>query len=80
MNLPMDLAALCDIYRWKGHQWKWFGGFCEDVAFACHLVALRPPPTLSPYMSASGIGYASKNQGGIQLAIQYTVDTVNYFK
>ena len=57
--------------------------FSEDVAFACHFVAPHWPPTLSPYMSASGIGYASKKLSkmvGIQLAIQCTVDTVNYFE
>ena len=32
----------------------------EDVAFACHFVASRPPLTLPPYRSASGIGYVSK--------------------
>ena len=35
--------------------------FSEDVAFACHLVATHPPPTLPPYNSATGIGYASKS-------------------
>ena len=34
--------------------------FSKDVAFACHFVARRPPPTLPPYRSASGIDYASK--------------------
>ena len=34
--------------------------FSEDVAFAHHFVAIRPPPTLPPCRSASGIGYTSK--------------------
>ena len=34
--------------------------FSRDVAFACHFVAPRPPPTLPPYRSASGIDYAKK--------------------
>ena len=57
--------------------------FSEDVAFACHFVAARTPLTLPPYRSASGIGYASKNYlkwWEIQLAIQYTADTVNYLE
>ena len=35
-------------------------GFSEDVAFAHHFMATRPSPTLPPYRSATGIGYASK--------------------
>ena len=27
MSLAMDLAALCDIWRWKWHQWMPFGCF-----------------------------------------------------
>ena len=39
--------------------------FKEDIAFAHHFVATRPPPTFppptfSPYRSASGIGYTSE--------------------
>ena len=60
MSLAMDLAALCYILRWKWHQWKSFGCFSKDVAIAHHLVAPRPPPTLPPHRSASGIGYTSK--------------------
>ena len=60
-----------------------FPVFSEDVAFACHFMATRLPPTLQPYRSASGIGYASKNYlkwREIQLAIQCTGDTMNYFE
>ena len=32
----------------------------EDVAFGRHFMATRPPPTLLPCRSATGIGYASK--------------------
>ena len=54
--------------------------FEKGVAFACHIVASCPPP---PYRSASGIGYTSRNclkWWAIQLAIQCTADTVNYFE
>ena len=33
--------------------------FSVYVAFARHFVATRLPPTLPPYRSANGIGYAS---------------------
>ena len=36
-----------------------FAGF-SDIAFVHHFVATRLPPTLPPYRSATGIGYASK--------------------
>ena len=49
--------------------------FSEDVAFARHFMATRPPLTLPPCRSASGIDYPSKKlskmAGYIQLAIQY---------
>ena len=35
-------------------------GFSKDVAFAYHFLTTRPPSTLPPCMSATGIGYASK--------------------
>ena len=60
MSLAMDFAALCDMWRSKWHQWKLFGCFSEDVAFARHFVAPCLPSTLPPYRSASGIGYTSK--------------------
>ena len=53
-------------------------GFSEDIAFAHDFVAIRSPPTLppaptlQPYRSDTGIGYASKNYlkgKEIQLAI-----------
>ena len=34
--------------------------FTEDLAFARHFVATRPPPTLPPCGSASGIDYPVK--------------------
>ena len=49
--------GLSDMWRWKWHQWNSVGCLCEDVAFACHLVALCPPP---PYRSASSIGYTRR--------------------
>ena len=57
--------------------------FSEDVAFAYHFLVHRLFPILPPYKSAAGIGYASKNYlkwWEILLAIQCTVDTVNYFE
>ena len=48
----------------------------EDIAFAFHYVVTHPPPILSPYRSAGGIGYARWQE--ILLAIQCTVDTVSY--
>ena len=47
-------------------------GFRQEVAFAHHLLATHPPPTLPPCRSAIGIGYISKNYlkwQEIQLAI-----------
>ena len=81
MNLSMDLAALCDMWRWKWqHNGSHLAVFSEDVAFSHHFVA---PYLLPPYKSASGIGYASKNYlkwQEIQLAIHCTADTVNYLE
>ena len=58
-----------------------FPAFIEDVAFAHHFVATHLPPTLTPYRSTGGIGYASYLKWReIQLAIQCTVDTMNYFE
>ena len=57
--------------------------FSEDVALACHFMATRSPTNLPPCRSASGIGYASKNYlkwQETQLAIQCTVDTMNYLE
>ena len=57
--------------------------FSEDVAFARHFMAPHLHRTLPPFRSASGIGYTSKNYlkwRAIQLAIQCTVDTMNYFE
>ena len=34
--------------------------FSEDLAVARHFVATRPPPTLPPCKTASGIDYPSK--------------------
>ena len=61
--------------------------FSEDVAFAHHFIARRPPPPCHPIArSASGIGCvacANKNYlkwQAIQLAVQCTADTVNYLE
>ena len=45
MSLAMDLAALCDMWRWKWHH---LAGFSQDVAFARHFMATRPPPPSHP--------------------------------
>ena len=68
MNLAIDLAALCDMWRWKWHQLKSFG---------CFKLKCSHCPPLCGFSLALGIGYASKNcliWWEIQLC---TVDTVN---
>ena len=44
ISLAMDLAAWCDMWRWKWHQWMPFDCFSEDVTFAATLSL----PTCSP--------------------------------
>ena len=59
--MAMELAALCDMWRWKWHQWMPFGCFqCWHSLFLP--LCEYPPahPSLPPHGSASGIGYASK--------------------
>ena len=59
MSLAMDLAALCDMWRWKWHtNGCHLAVFIVNVAFARHFITTHPLP---PYRSASGIDYASKN-------------------
>ena len=60
MGLAIDLAALCGIWRKNGTNSGHLTVFSLDIAFACHFIATHLPSTLSPYRSASGIGYASK--------------------
>ena len=48
MSLSMDLAALCDKWRENGTNGSHLAVFSEDVAFACHFVAPRPPPPSHP--------------------------------
>ena len=51
--------------------------FSEDLAFACHFMAIRLPPTLPPYRSASSIDYPVKNYlkwWAIQIAIHSIAD------
>ena len=67
----------------NGTNGSHFPVLSEDVALVRHFVATYPPPTLPPCRNATGIGYASKNYlkwREIQLAIQCTVDTMNYFE
>ena len=54
----MDLSALCSIYGGKNDtSGCHLAVYSEDIAFAHHFVATRPPP---PCRSATGIGYAYK--------------------
>ena len=58
MNLAVDLAALCDVWRWKmvpvDTIWffYWWCSLC--------LILFPPPFTLYPYNSACDIGYTNK--------------------
>ena len=65
----MDLATLCDTWRWKYHQWCHLAVLSEDVAFAHHFVA----PTLPPCRSASDIDCTYLKWEAIQLAIHLIV-------
>ena len=56
----------------NGTNGSHFPVISEYVAFARHFVATRPPRTLPPCRSATGIGYASKKYlkwWEIQLAV-----------
>ena len=69
----------------NGTNGSHFPVLSEDVALACHFMATHlPPPPLLPCRSATDIGYPSKKNylkwREIQLAIQCTVDTMNYFE
>ena len=50
MSLAKDLAALCDIWKWKWHKLIPFhvAVYNEDVAFAATSVATHPPPPHPP--------------------------------
>ena len=63
MSLIMDLATLCDMWRWNGTNGYHLAAFIIDVTFAHHFVANHPSSTLPFYRSASGIGYTCKNAG-----------------
>ena len=58
MSLAMDLAALCDLWRWIWHWWTPFGYL--QYWYNLWLSLYGYPPTLPPHRSASGIGYTSK--------------------
>ena len=60
MSLSMDLTALCDMWRWKWHQWMPFGWFWWRRSLCPPLCGFPSTPTLPPCRSATGIGYASK--------------------
>ena len=72
----------------SGTSGSHFPVFSEDVACARCFVATRPPPTLSPppthptgvlVVLATPIKNSLKWRE-IQLAIQFAVDTMNYFE
>ena len=48
LALAMDLAALCDMCRWKWYQLMPLAGFSEDLEFDRHFVATHPPPPSHP--------------------------------
>ena len=48
MSLAIDLTTLCDMWRWKWHQWMHLAGFSEDITFAHHFVVTHPPPPSYP--------------------------------
>ena len=61
VSLAMDLAILCVICGGTNDtSGCHLAVFSEDVAVARHFVATRPPLTLPPCRSASGIDYPSK--------------------
>ena len=57
MNLTMDCVICGSENDIDGCH---LAVFSVDVAFTCHVVA-PPSPTLQPYRSACGIGYAGIN-------------------
>ena len=64
ISLAVDSVVLCDsyvVFSENGTNGCHLADFSEDVAFAHHFVATCLPPNLSPYKSATGNGYASKN-------------------
>ena len=72
ISLAMDLAALCDMWKWKWHQWMPFGRFYWRHSLFLPLCGYLPTPTLPPYRSATGIGNTTKkvwNGWEIYLAI-----------
>ena len=56
----MDLAAFLTCGGENGTSGCHLAVFSEDVAFARHIVAPCPPPTLPPCRSTTDIGYTSK--------------------
>ena len=81
MSLAMDLAALCDMWRWKSHQWMPFVCFSEDIAFAHHFMATHPPPSSHPVgiLVVSVKNY--RKWWAYQLAIHSIVDEyIDYIK
>ena len=55
MSLAMDLAAMCDMWRWNGTNGCHLAVFNVDVGLARHFMA-----SLYLYRSIRGIGYANK--------------------
>ena len=67
----------------NGTNGSHFPVFSEDVAFARHFMATRPPPPSHPAGVLLLLAMPVKNYlkwWEIQLVIQCTVDTMNYFE
>ena len=64
MSLAMDLAALCDMWRWKWHQWWPFGCFEWSHSLYLSLHGYPPAPTLPPCRIASGTPVKNHLNGG----------------
>ena len=80
MSLAMDLAALCDMWRWKWYQWMPFG--CCQCGYSLSL-SLRGSPPFHPMEVLLVLAMPVKKYlkwWAIQLAIQCTVDTMNYLE
>ena len=74
----MHLAALCDMWMWKWHQWILFGCFQRECSLCPPLCGSEPPPpfTLIRVLVVLGTPVKLVKQQEIQLAIHSTVDVL----
>ena len=75
INLAMDLATLCDMWRRNGTKGHHLAVFIIDTVLACHFVA-PTTPTLHPIGVLVVLAMPLKNYlkwQAIQLAIHSTV-------